>query len=136
MADLTDRPLLDDSSPGPVACSKVMELARLLAEQPTGASHERRARRRYTLVIGIKVQPLDDQLRHIGPPSTAASYSLSTMGIGFVCVQPLAKGTFIMIDIVAGSKTIRLLAEVVRCRSVEEHYDVGAQLVRRLSSSD
>lgn len=115
------------------ALMRAVELARRLANEGKSVLRERRSRPRYTVVSEIRIQEVDANLQPLGPKFPAACYSLSTIGIGLVHQQPLRKATLVTIEILRGRDTLRLLAEVMRCRPVVGYYDVGATFVRRLA---
>ncbi|GIW95935.1 MAG: hypothetical protein KatS3mg110_3976 [Pirellulaceae bacterium] len=113
----------------------LIQAARLLREisNRVEKGDDRRSCLRYSLVTPIAFFHTDEQFHTFGELRYGVVHNISKNGVGFLAVTPLQPSAKIVLKLNVRDQCMHFGAEVVRCRQVLSHYDIGARLVKRLS---
>lgn len=107
---------------------------RLLDVHRAPVESERRAQRRDSITIPVKIQPLDSRYQSTGISFCAVTKDISTGGIGLIHTDAV-DSTFLQIEISSDNgETMSLLAQVKNCTPFGKCYHIGAQFVVDWSS--
>lgn len=99
--------------------------------EPEIERQERRGTPRYLLQIPVRVSPLDERMQSDSPPYYATCCNISCRGISFLHTRAVTN-KYLLVEITASGRRMRLLVEVLRCQRKGRFYEVAGQFVTRL----
>jgi len=116
----------------PVSSAEVEALlSKLVTKLRPGDDHRKSQRR--PVAIAVPVIPVDEEGNPVGAPYLAMSRDISSGGICLIHTRATTS-KFLLVELRAPRKeSMKLLVEVVRCRSIGRTYEIGGKFLSKIT---
>ncbi len=111
---------------------KMVQFVNALVEADAGSDSDQRSRQRFHMASAVPALCLNEDDIPVGEAFLIMTRNISTNGISLVHTDPIETRKLAIQLVGASDETIQLILEVVRCRPIDEYYDIGGRLLGRV----
>ncbi len=104
-------------------------IERLVEDAKSYNGSDRRADRRYTLGVAVRVFPVDESMENLGEGFLAVTRDISLSGAALYYTQPVSERILALEFATSSGKANRTLMEVLRCRPLGPLFEIAGRFV-------